>query len=441
MDIKANINLAKERDGFAETTLDVGGEKADLRMGLAQFGPLPAGPPVGLDLLLVGSVIYAVDQLVPRRSARDAWTRSLAVMIPVCEYARWNRVAKALGQCVSFLTGDEWKFSFEQLGSSPARLKAKKGAPPPQAGAVCLFSGGLDSLVGAVDWLSANDQGGIVMVGHHDKTGRVRAHQARLVTAITDRRPAFNARVHPRHVAVWQSENAQDINYRSRSFLFLAMGFYVASALGEGVPVLIPENGTIAVNMPLTPSRRGSCSTRTAHPFFLEQYQALTRALGLTQELINPFVWQTKGEVVAKCRDMDLLRLVYQQSVSCAKSTRRQHWLRRDVDHCGHCMPCIYRRASIHAAGFPAERYGLDICGGEIDLDGGARHANDFRALFSFLNRGLDCDQIASVLSAGSTFGASDVQRHAAVVERAMNEIRAWLEAEAPEDIRRRAGV
>ena len=441
MNIKANVNLTRERDGFAETTLDCGGEMADLRIGLNDFGSLPVAPPVGVDVLLVGAVIYAVDQLASRRDARDGWTRTLRVTIPVQEVGRWNGIADSLDRCVSFLTGDVWKFSFEPLKGNPAKRK-KKGVPPaPAAKAVCLFSGGLDSLVGAIDWLSANGEDRLVLVGHHDKTGRAQADQKRLVTALEGSRSGFFKRVYPRHIAVWQSQRAEDINYRSRSFLFLAMGFYAASAVGQGVPVIIPENGAIAVNMPLTPSRRGSCSTRTAHPYFIQQYQAMIHGLGLTNELVNPFTWRTKGEVVANCQDMALLTLLYGHSVSCAKSSRRMHWRRTDVDHCGHCMPCIYRRAAIHTAGLPSERAGLDICQGEIDLDGGARHGNDFRALFAFLKRGLSNDQIGSILAASSTFGSSDVQDHAEVVARAMDEIRAWLRAEAPKDIRRRAGV
>jgi len=441
MNATAHVNLEKERNGFAETFIEIGGERAELRIGLADFGSFSAAPPVAVDLLLVGSAIYAVDQAVSRRDVRDGWTRSLSVTVPVQEVDRWNGVAGSLAGCVSFLTGDVWRFSFQQLEDSPVRTETGRGVPPLRAKAVCLISGGLDSLVGAIDWLFTNSEEDIVLVGHHDKTGRAQADQKRLVSGIEQHRPGFFKRVHPRHVAVWQSLKAADTNYRSRSFLFLALGCYAASALGEGVPLIMPENGTIAVNVPLTPSRRGSCSTRTAHPYFIEQYQAITRALGLANYINNPFVFQTKGEVVANCRDMGLLRLLYEQSVSCAKSSRRMHWVRKDADHCGHCMPCIYRRAAIHAAGLPPERYGLDICQGEIDLDGGARHGDDFRALFHFLRRRLTRDQITSLLSAGSAFGSSDVERHAAVVERAMDEIRAWLKAEAPRDIQRRALV
>lgn len=440
MDIKASINIKKERDGFAETTLSVEGSTAELRIGLADFGPLPVGSSEAVDLLTVASVVYAADQLVSRETSRDGWTRSLAVTVPVRNTSKWVAVTRKLENCVSFLTGDVWKFSFEQLAGNP--VKARRGALlSPKARAVCLFSGGLDSLVGAMDWLAANHKDQLILIGHHDKQGRAQADQKRLVSAIAANRPALAKRVHPRHVAVWQSAKAQDINYRSRSFLFLSLGYYAASCISNDIAVLIPENGTIAVNVPLTPSRRGSCSTRTAHPFFIEQYKAIVRDLGLKQPLVNPFINRTKGEVVAQCRDPDLLKAVYTKSVSCAKSTRRMHWKRTSADHCGHCMPCIYRRAAVHAAGLPAEVYGLDVCRGEVDLDGTARHADDFRALFSFLKRDLTHHQIADVLRAGSSFGSSDVEGHAKVVERAMNEIRAWLKAEGENELCRRAGI
>lgn len=442
MYIRTAVDLTKAQGGFAETTLETEGGNAALRIGLDRFSPLPMASPIALDLLTVASVVYAADQLVARRTERDGWTRSFEVTIPVRDRKRWRAVSQALGHCVGFLTGDAWKFSFEQLDGSPARIGRKRGDPPtPDASAVCLFSGGLDSLVGAIDWLATHDRGNVMLVGHHDKSGRVQADQKRLVDALRQHRPAFAPRLHPRHVPVWQSAEACDINYRSRSFLFLSLGVYAADALGRNVPVIMPENGAIAVNVPLTPSRRGSCSTRTAHPYFVQQYQSLLRSLGLQHPVENPFILSTKGEVLANCRDAGLLTLAYPQSVSCAKSSRRQHWIRRDVNHCGHCMPCIYRRAALHRAGLMGECYGRDVLAGEIDLDGGAGHGNDFRALFAFLGRGLDRNQIASLLLSSSTFGTADVQQHAAVVERAMDEIRAWLRDCAPQDIRRRAGV
>jgi hypothetical protein len=61
---------------------------------------------------------------------------------------------------------------------------------------------------------------------------------------------------------------------RTRSFLFLAFGLAIASI--EGSSLWIPENGFASLNLPLTADQRGSLSTRTTHPLFLEQLVSLT---------------------------------------------------------------------------------------------------------------------------------------------------------------------
>lgn len=444
MNITVDVTPDGASRGFAPSAISLdGGTNASLCVAFDQFQGVPAGPPVAVDLLFVASVIYAVDQLVSRTVFPDGWTRFLNVAIPVCEPHKWQKAASDLSHCVDFLTGDRWQFKFEQAQGGLVRAKARsRSVPTVTADAVSLFSGGLDSLIGAINWLSENGKGHLALVGHHDSKGRVQADQDRVAAQMEKSKAGLKERTSRFRVGVWQSAQAADTNYRSRSFLFLSMGFYVAAAMGSSVPVIMPENGAIAVNVPLTPSRRGSCSTRTAHPFFLERYRALMVRLGLRNPLTNPLSMSTKGEAVSNCRDIALLEDTYLLSVSCAKTGHRHHWVRRDASHCGHCMPCLYRRAALHAAGLSQDRYGLDLCAGEIDLDDGRKvHANDARALFHFLRRNLGQEQIAAMLRTSSSFGDSDVAAHAAVVAKSMDEIRIWLGSAAPREVKRVAGL
>jgi len=127
--------------------------------------------------------------------------------------------------------------------------------------------------------------------------------------------------------------------------VFIALGMFAASSLGPDVPLLIPENGTMALNVPLTPSRRGSCSTRTAHPHYLAMLRRILSQVGLSNPFCNPLQGKTKGEAVVACRNQALLNALARRSVSCAKRGHKVHWTRRNADGCGRCMPCIYRRA------------------------------------------------------------------------------------------------
>ena len=57
----------------------------------------------------------------------------------------------------------------------------------------------------------------------------------------------------------------------------------------HGAPsVLLPENGQLAVNLPLTPSRPAACSTRSAHPRTLNLLNQLITALGGGVTVMNP---------------------------------------------------------------------------------------------------------------------------------------------------------
>ena len=104
--------------------------------------------------------------------------------------------------------------------------------------------------------------------------------------------------------------------------------------------LLIPENGFISLNVPLTPLRIGSLSTRTTHPFFLRQLQTILDAAGFHVRLSNPYQFKTKGEMLVECLDQLLLSELAFQSTSCGRFSRFNY------EHCGRCVPCLVRRAA-----------------------------------------------------------------------------------------------
>ena len=42
------------------------------------------------------------------------------------------------------------------------------------------------------------------------------------------------------------------------------------------IDILVPENGVISINVPLTVRRVGTLSTRTTHPYFIQEIQKFT---------------------------------------------------------------------------------------------------------------------------------------------------------------------
>ena len=118
------------------------------------------------------------------------------------------------------------------------------------------------------------------------------------------------------------------------------------SAIDGRTTVDVPENGLIALNVPLDPLRFGALSTRTAHPHFIASMQTLIDALALDVELNNPYRHMTKGEMVANCADKAFLETIVANSMSCS-SPAKARYKKLSPRHCGYCVPCLIRRASL----------------------------------------------------------------------------------------------
>jgi hypothetical protein len=385
-----------------------------------------------LDLVLLASLAYSTDKFIGRSlpNSDDNWTRDLALQVPVSDVSAWSRARKALDEALSFLTGDLWHLTFVTLPGPLFRAGSRSRSRRRTNGkiegdTVCLFSGGLDSLIGGINWLEEHPGKRLLLVGHHDRhLHGPYGDQRDLIHLLTRDYPA---RVDALLVQVGQEPAGVETSLRSRSLLFLALGIHAAQALGADVPLLMPENGTIAINLPLTPSRRGSCSTRTTHPLFLNLLRRALTAIRISTQIINPLEDRTKGECVAECRNPKLLEEAAPFTVSCAKAGHRSTWVRKNANSCGRCVPCIFRRASLHAVGLDTEVYGVDICKGEVDLNSRGASANDLRAVVDFLRTHSTADEIADILLASGGLPLEKLHHYAELVRRAMEEVRALL--------------
>jgi 7-cyano-7-deazaguanine synthase in queuosine biosynthesis len=272
------------------------------------------------------------DQAQPRCESPDGWTREFELKIAVEDAPFWNTQANALEAALAFLTTDRWALEFVEGGDVPA-IPARPVYPPEDA--VVLLSGGLDSLIGAIDLAGAGTAA--IAVSHV-----VRGDAARQV------RFAESIGGGLRHVQLNHNAKgggAEDASQRARSIIFLAYGVLTGTSLerhhcGNRVPLYVCENGFIGVNPPLTGARIGSLSTRTAHPIFLGRMQQVLDAAGLRVGIENPYRAMTKGEMLASCTDQTLLRREAVNSTSCGRFQRYSY------RHCGRCIPCQIRRAA-----------------------------------------------------------------------------------------------
>ena len=408
-----------------------------------------------LEVLYFASVVYLIDRMVDRiEETKDGWSRVFEVEIPVKVPDKWDTIRNLLETRISFLTGDIWHFRFIPLDVSLYRftsrlLNSRRKKVVKEYGnfspkAVSLLSGGLDSFIGTIDWLEQSQTDSIFLVGHHDGSGP-ESQQRALVQSLNleygQRCDSLHLRVGIKRGSI-VSEEKQDTQLRSRSIVFIALGVLCANQFGPDIPLLIPENGTIALNPPLTPARKGSLSTRTCHPYFFDGMQDILFGLGIQTRIINPLKNKTKGECVAQCLNQEVLEQTVAQSVSCGKAGRtRGYWTNPSANACGRCVPCIYRRSALHQVGLDTQIYGDDICNVNTSAltDQGW---GDLRAILSFLRSTTDLEELRKVVEARAVgVNYDQIEDYIRMTGQAMAEIRQLLHDKANDDIKKLAGL
>lgn len=363
------------------------------------------------DFLSIALAVIAADESCPRADSADGWTRTIDLTVAVSNPKTWKKHLSKLEHALAFLSTDRWKITLIDGGIYP-KPRAAQDRPED---CICLLSGGLDSLIGAID-LTARGKAPLLVSqiakGDKDK-------QKKLAKSIVGNRLhlQLNHNVTP---PTGYSERSQ----RARSIIFIAYGVLAATCLnkyknGETVDLYVPENGFISLNVPLTPLRLASHSTRTTHPYYFAALQDLMSAVGLNIRLINPYQFKTKGEMLAGCKDQKLLKSVAGSTTSCGRFARNA------FKHCGRCVPCQIRRAAFQSwGGDPTLQYKFDNLGTNDSKHSGFDDVRSMGIAVGVVKRrGLD-EWIGSGLG---MLPATDRQNYAGVLDRGIKEIGAFL--------------
>jgi hypothetical protein len=348
-----NVLVGKAADEVMTTLPLVTGKKRlafGIGTAIADLTKLNVFPTeMGLDLLVLAAHVHAADTRISRSTeSQDGWSREIRLVVPVSDVPRWSATAPLLARMLNFLTGDYWGVGFRARPTGFAKVIPSKPAnlQPAAFDRVNLFSGGLDSLIGAIEAL---EDGGRPLLVSHAGEGAVSQAQEQCHDGLA----AAYGKQRFERLRVWMGFPKELVkgvgaenSTRGRSFLFFAAAVFAGTGLKPPFHINVPENGFIALNVPLDPLRLGALSTRTTHPFYMARWNDLIAALGLAGRLHNPHWNQTKGEMVRACRNPTVLKALVPHSLSCSSPTKGR-WAGHGIGHCGYCLPCIIRRAAL----------------------------------------------------------------------------------------------
>ena len=368
-------SLPDDMDGVPGTALDYRPQigNANVRLGLPDFvQSVYHLPDRFLDLLEIAAYVFAGDRLTLRGSKNTveyhSWARNLHYVMRVRDHAFWSRsdVQDALRAALLFMTGDQsYDFTFQPGHSTPPADLFDSEVFQVEAAdslSVMLFSGGLDSLAGAVQRLEeTNDR--VCLVSHQSSQPSIVRTQDSLVKAL---RGEYPGRVHHyRFRTNLRRIRAKEETQRTRSFLYGSIAFAIAHTFGRD-RVFVYENGITSLNFTRRDDLLNARASRTTHPQTLGRLAQLFSIIAERPiSMETPFLWKTKSDVVDVLIASGFGHLI-PSSVSCSHTFKSE----TNATHCGECFQCIDRR--IGAYGAQAEKhdhsglYANDIIGKTI---------------------------------------------------------------------------
>ena len=304
-----------------------------------------------LDLLEIAAHVYCADRKVRRGHKNSveyhSWSRNLRFVIKVRDYDFWNRrdVSSSLSKALEFMTGDQSiGFLFEPGHTTPPTSVFDKeqfqfnfDSDP----SVLLFSGGLDSLAGAIQSLEESDDP-ICLVSHQSQPGTIRTQRA-LVDGLESRYPGrvthYTFKCNLRNV------RADEETQRTRAFLYASVACVIAHRFVQGGFDFF-ENGVTSINFPRREDLVNARASRTTHPQTVHRLQEFfSFVVENPFEIRLPYLWLTKCDVIDKLISSPHSQLLT-SSVSCSKTFQNLG----DATHCGGCSQCVDRRIAAYAA-------------------------------------------------------------------------------------------
>lgn len=305
------------------------------------------------DLLEIAGYVFAADRKTYRGKDDDleyhSWSRAFHFHFKVRDYNFWKKteVRETLSKALCFMTGDHsYEFTFYKAGTDyPANIfdNEKFEIDAPDKLKVMLFSGGIDSLAGAIEELASVSDSEICLVSHQSGQPRIIETQKNIFEELNKIYPSRCK--HYKYRCGLSREKSRDETQRTRSFLYTSTAFAIAKTYNQNC-IYVYENGVTSLNFAETQDLMNARSSRTTHPQTMGLLEELFSLIAEESFVIKqPFLFKTKTEVVEIIKQHEGLPLL-DSSVSCSKS--RGH--PPNFTHCGICSQCIERRFAVFSA-------------------------------------------------------------------------------------------
>jgi 7-cyano-7-deazaguanine synthase in queuosine biosynthesis len=327
------------------------------------------------DLFNVASGVYATD-LAVKREEREHYIRTIELFIEVVNFQLFERVKKEIENALHVVSKDNWNITFIQKEGNPLTSFEWEE----KDGAVLLFSGGIDSMCAASEFIK--DKKDLVLVSHNSLSNHAVEESQNKIHEILEKH--YETSVKHIHIRVFgrnhngfsfPKDELRENTQRTRSFLFLTLAALVTRRSNFNKILYMAENGQFAIHLPLNSARVGPFSTHTADPEFVSLVQNLFKTLlnNPKFEIYNPFLYMTKAEVFALLPEE--LKKQSHFSASCWMISRLKK-------HCGYCIPCISRRISLEFNGISFKEYEVDIFKTDVtkldEMDDKRRNLTDY---------------------------------------------------------------
>lgn len=146
-----------------------------------------------IDLMYLSEFVYFCDRNFMRELNDDGWKRDISLSIPVLNIKKFEDKKDIIQDLLNFLSGDTWNLSFfKRKETDNEKRYRSKCADRDQnyISNVCMFSGGLDSFIGAIDLLEKEEKQ--IFVSHYGGSKGTLKYQDLLREQLMGKYPSLN---------------------------------------------------------------------------------------------------------------------------------------------------------------------------------------------------------------------------------------------------------